>query len=228
MAFTGAACKVCGKPVVKASLCQTHYDRYWRNGHFDTLRPADWGMRDKHPFYERWKSFKRQGGRSKEWEDFWIFVKDVGEKPEGNYRLRRLDDEIPWGKENFLWHEVAGYTKGRAREDINEYMREWRKKNYARTRSAEMKRHRGMTIEEYNEKLEEQNGGCAICGGKESFMRLAIDHNHTTNANRGLLCGWCNTSLGKFKDSVTILQNAINYLNKYNTEDKYTDYKLIS
>lgn len=41
---------------------------------------------------------------------------------------------------------------------------------------------------------------------------LYIDHDHNTNKVRGLLCSNCNTALGKFKDDILILEEAIRYL----------------
>ena len=82
---------------------------------------------------------------------------------------------------------------------------------------------RGITIDDYNRMLEEQNGKCKICKQEETckdpkhdrVRRLNIDHCHTTNKVRGLLCNDCNTSLGKFKDDISILESAIEYLKKY-------------
>ena len=53
---------------------------------------------------------------------------------------------------------------------------------------------------------------CEICGGTTHRKHLAIDHNHKTGIIRGMLCDSCNQGLGKFKDSVYLLQSAINYL----------------
>lgn len=81
-----------------------------------------------------------------------------------------------------------------------------------------MLKHRyNLSLEEYTELYNIQNKKCAICknnlhlGTKNG---LYVDHDHNTNEVRGLLCPNCNTGLGKFKDSETILQNAIDYLNK--------------
>lgn len=77
----------------------------------------------------------------------------------------------------------------------------------------------GVTEEKYNEMLEQQNYKCAICGYSDmssvNFFPV-IDHNHTTNKVRGLLCMNCNMGLGKFKDNINFLQNAIKYLEKNN------------
>ena len=61
---------------------------------------------------------------------------------------------------------------------------------------------------------ENQNGLCGIC--EKYFEKLHVDHCHTTNKIRGLLCNHCNLALGKFKDDIKRLSNAINYLSLYN------------
>jgi hypothetical protein len=46
-------------------------------------------------------------------------------------------------------------------------------------------------------------------------MDSAIDHNHDTGEFRGVLCRQCNRALGMFKDSSTILRNAVEYLEAF-------------
>ena len=41
-----------------------------------------------------------------------------------------------------------------------------------------------------------------------------VDHCHTTNKVRGILCAACNFGIGKFKDSTALLYLAIDYLKK--------------
>jgi hypothetical protein len=58
-----------------------------------------------------------------------------------------------------------------------------------------------------------QHNRCAVC--HETFTETPrIDHDHTTRNVRGLLCNRCNLGLGYFRDNVTILSNAIEYLEK--------------
>ena len=59
---------------------------------------------------------------------------------------------------------------------------------------------------------------CEICGDTAPPHRkhLAVDHNHITGKIRGMLCDPCNLALGKFKDSVIILEKAISYLKERN------------
>lgn len=60
---------------------------------------------------------------------------------------------------------------------------------------------------------------CAICGiDPLPTRRLSIDHDHATDEIRGLLCGNCNLMLGRARDSVEILTNALKYL----ARDAYT------
>jgi hypothetical protein len=86
--------------------------------------------------------------------------------------------------------------------------------NYDYVRNKGLFKKYGITLEEYQKLWDDQNGVCAICGNpepKEGYM-LAVDHDHITGKIRGLLCSRCNTSIGKFEDSIEILQNAIKYL----------------
>jgi len=78
----------------------------------------------------------------------------------------------------------------------------------------------GVTEEQLMKALEEQNNACAIC--KEPLPNLlvyenrrrgyAIDHNHDSGEFRGVLCTNCNSLLGMARDSKSILEAAIDYL----------------
>ena len=73
----------------------------------------------------------------------------------------------------------------------------------------------GITLEDYDEMLNQQNGCCAICGSNDPGgpgKRFVVDHNHQTKEVRGLLCNSCNRALGYFQDSPSILSKALNYL----------------
>lgn len=73
-----------------------------------------------------------------------------------------------------------------------------------------------ITEEEYQQRLQEQNGLCALCSGPQTHGggRLCIDHDHATGAVRGLLCHHCNKALGYFRDDIQALQRAIMYLTR--------------
>ena len=77
----------------------------------------------------------------------------------------------------------------------------------------------GMTIQEYEKKLVEQRGVCAICKRLcNSGRRLAVDHEHATKKNRGLLCAKCNLMLGGSDESATTLLLAVQYLEFWEKE----------
>lgn len=72
----------------------------------------------------------------------------------------------------------------------------------------------GITIADYDRMFTAQNGRCAICKRHQSEFkkRLAVDHNHITNAVRGLLCDPCNRGLGMLGEKN--LEQALDYLKK--------------
>lgn len=79
-----------------------------------------------------------------------------------------------------------------------------------------LKKKFGLSIEEYNKKLDQQNGLCALCNKEcKSGRNLAVDHNHKTGKIRGLLCGNCNMGLGSFYEDKNLLSLAIKYLSNY-------------
>lgn len=85
-------------------------------------------------------------------------------------------------------------------------------------RRANLKRYYGMTPADYDARLEEQGGVCAICktatpGAKRKHFM--VDHCHETRTIRGLLCTHCNLGLGKFGDNIEGLERALAYLKRH-------------
>ena len=78
----------------------------------------------------------------------------------------------------------------------------------------------GFTQEEFEQKLKEQGGVCAICGAsKPSSKSLHADHCHETKMKRGVLCQKCNMAIGLFSDNTELMEKAIMYLNQYKTNE---------
>ena len=80
------------------------------------------------------------------------------------------------------------------------------------TRRKQLKRKYGITPDDYNKMLIEQNHVCIICGNSEKDKRLAIDHNHKTGRVRALLCQNCNMSLGYIENYIQNPEKWDNYL----------------
>lgn len=59
---------------------------------------------------------------------------------------------------------------------------------------------------------------CAICGiHKNDVTRgLVVDHEHSSNKVRGMLCDNCNLAIGLSKDNVETLRKIIKYLERTN------------
>lgn len=58
-----------------------------------------------------------------------------------------------------------------------------------------------------------QNNRCAICDAQEPGKNgWSADHDHTTGLLRGALCSVCNAGIGRFSDSIRLLESAISYL----------------
>ena len=63
-----------------------------------------------------------------------------------------------------------------------------------------LKRSYGITLNEYNQMLMKQNYCCRTCGTTEpggKHGKFMVDHCHSTNEVRGLLCKSCNIEIGR-------------------------------
>ena len=106
-----------------------------------------------------------------------------------------------------------------------EVRKETLKKSYMKRRdkitSARLESQYGITLDDYNEMLESQNGCCKCCGKHylEQKKALAVDHVHGMEGDpdgvRGLLCINCNTAIGMLGDNIDGLEAALQYLKDY-------------
>lgn len=211
-------------------MCDMHRNRLRRHGHIGQTRPDDWGSktgdgrRDRHPLYNSWAWLRRHTGKHPvcaEWaDDFLQFVADVGGRPSLKHKLFSADGSRPIGPDNFVWKEaitqkVEGEDERTHRARIQRVYRAVRQEAF---QGYDLKRHYGLSKEQYEELLSTQGHCCAICGLPEGAtiagrkLRLSVDHCHDSGKVRGLLCSNCNNGLGRFKDSMGALQAAIRYL----------------
>jgi protein-arginine kinase activator protein McsA len=95
----------------------------------------------------------------------------------------------------------------RAHKDV------WNRQRHQRL----LQRQHGITPEQF-EKLyaAPKCGGCGVSKSKPQngspAKRLALDHCHTTNRIRGLLCHECNRTIATAQDSPQILRQLADYL----------------
>lgn len=88
----------------------------------------------------------------------------------------------------------------------------------ANSRKNHLRRTFGLTLEQYDKMLADQNGGCAICAAPPSRGRsLAVDHHHESGKVRALLCDRCNRLIGLAEENWTLLSDAASYVCGHNT-----------
>lgn len=102
--------------------------------------------------------------------------------------------------------ENLGRMKSRRNPKRDEYLKRW-----------QLNKKYGITPEELEGMKESQDYKCAICEkeDKDCHNGLHIDHNHSTNKIRGLLCRDCNVAIGFLNEDTKLLLKAIEYINSY-------------
>jgi hypothetical protein len=100
----------------------------------------------------------------------------------------------------------------------------WSDPSYGR--SVAYRKYGGMSLEDFQSRLEQQSNACAICGTSFIDLEPVVDHDHACcpgektcgKCTRGVLCRACNNGLGFFKDNIQLLQSAISYLQRSNSK----------
>jgi hypothetical protein len=91
----------------------------------------------------------------------------------------------------------------------------WVIKNKERHKRHALKYNYGISLEDVERMIIQQDSKCALClKDISTTIKTCVDHNHKTGAIRGILCYSCNSGLGLFKEDHAILRLAIAYLEK--------------
>ena len=131
-----------------------------------------------------------------------------------------MSDRRAYTKEYYQLNKdrILSYQRDHNRKtgyaSIKKYLRKYR-----------LKQKYGLSLEEYDTMLLEQNGCCAICGTDTpgGNGRFHVDHCHSSNRVRGLLCARCNIGLGFFRDNTVVLARAIEYLASFDEQEEFDD-----
>ena len=108
---------------------------------------------------------------------------------------------------------TAAWRKAKP-ETALESLRQYHKTHPTAARRFRLKRY-GLTPRKYKELYKKQGGVCAICQrSTHQVGRLQVDHCHTQNIIRGLLCRTCNVALGDLQDNCKWLLRAIQYVKR--------------
>lgn len=99
----------------------------------------------------------------------------------------------------------------------------WARNNATKVAKAKQLSRYSITHELYEDLLQAQGGGCALCKRKEnSGISFCVDHDHSCCPGgkscgmcvRGLLCSSCNRALGKFGDDANGILNLLEYIDR--------------
>lgn len=96
-----------------------------------------------------------------------------------------------------------------------------KKREYYRT--SKRKQTYGITNDRYREIMDQAGHKCMICGRGATSKSLHIDHCHSARVVRGILCHGCNTALGLFREDISVLKSAIEYLANPPLSEKMKD-----
>lgn len=95
---------------------------------------------------------------------------------------------------------------------VNHRRDTWYKKSY------------GISWDGVLDKIEQQQGLCAICATTLTLdmpKTWHLDHCHHTKKPRSILCARCNLGLGQFYDNELLLENAAEYVREWQERHLY-------
>lgn len=155
---------------------------------------------------------KRQVGRTEEER------KQIRKEYNHEYRMKNKEKLAPIDAEYRRNHRPYNRIYARTyynkhKEEISKWAKEYGLKNRHRIYAYRIKKSYGITIDEYNEMLKNQDGKCAICKCVPE-KKLHVDHDHKNNTVRGLLCSRCNRGVGIFFDDPNLFKKCAEYIEK--------------
>lgn len=211
MTETTCSHESCKNPVHCKGLCQPHYRQAAR---------AERGLKKPGPKPDPSKPFSRHNGE--------LTHHGKRAKCKNGHEFDGVSDA---GRQTCSQCVRTHCSKGHEYTEENTYYwgseRRCRRCNADRQKIVWPKIKYGITPSIWQEMLDKQNNQCAICKhllADTGPYRAEMDHDHSCcpgqitcgKCLRKILCQNCNRLLGAAKDSISILQAAINYL-KTNT-----------
>lgn len=106
------------------------------------------------------------------------------------------------------------------KESFQKRTKKYREQNKSHIKNRHLMYKYNITMNEKLDILYYQNNKCKLCEiqldihNNQNFVHL--DHDHSTNKIRGILCGNCNASIGFSRENIEYIKNAITYLEKNN------------
>jgi hypothetical protein len=93
--------------------------------------------------------------------------------------------------------DPGGYAKRNKERAARNYQ-----KNKLRNAALNLKRHYGLSLDEWRKMFDAQRGCCAMCEKHQQSLRyrLSVDHCHKTGKVRALLCPTCNNAVAMYEN----------------------------
>jgi hypothetical protein len=92
-------------------------------------------------------------------------------------------------------------------------------------RNRKLKENYGITLEEFESLLKEQNNKCFLCNfefpeDSKFSDKPCVDHCHKTGQVRRVLCHACNRGMGLLKDDPALLRKMADYIESYQIQEQ--------
>ena len=110
---------------------------------------------------------------------------------------RQRQNNLVWKSENV--QKVKEYGKRRKQDPI-------------KRRASTLKCNYGITLDQYDDMLQAQQGVCFLCGDTNGSRPLFVDHCHDTGVVRKLLCHRCNLIVGFIETRKDKLEDYLAYV----------------
>ena len=128
-------------------------------------------------------------------------------------KCQYMKNEDDFGNDKHSFDGKRTYCK----QCANEQTRKYKKKHPEKVKWAKKKSVYGIGKRGYDAMIKFQDNKCPICQCDLDTVTPCIDHNHALEKSdpkyvRGICCTSCNVGLGHFKDSLSVLRRAADYL----------------
>lgn len=97
------------------------------------------------------------------------------------------------------------------RETLLKNSKKWREANKHKIKNKYLKYQYGITTEQYDQILDDQNCCCKLCGSSP-IKYPVVEHCHKTGRIRGIVCQKCNMAIAAVENNQHLLNKILEYI----------------
>lgn len=214
----------CQQRVHAKGFCNKHYRRFQRCGDVHASRKEhraksnrETGLAATRSEIPHWPETERTCRKCGETKPIGEFAKGDGGHLRWACKDCKAEQHRQWRERNpehvAEWHRKYGQMPERKAAHRDRQRHYYYDDPQAQRARHLLRRNYGITVDEYDAILAQQNGVCAICGNRcKSGRALAVDHDHITGKLRGLLCMNCNRAIGWLNGDPDLIVRAAEYV----------------